>query len=167
MDQAIINRETELALGFLRQNTMAAVSTASKDGKPELAFVYFIVDDVFTFFFITRRDSVKFRNIAENPLLAVSVANEDEVRTVQMYGAVEEVTDDAEIQRHTHMIIRSPKLASLYMRNAPMKFLPPRVPEPDGVHFALLRMRPTWLRWMRKNVETDEPEFFTLIDGPR
>ncbi len=39
---------------------------------------------------------------------------------------------------------------------------PPRVPEPDGTHFALLRMRPTWMRWMRKNPETDEPEFITI-----
>lgn len=154
--------EISAARAFLKANTMAAVSTASNDGRPELAFVYYIIDDDLNFYFITRRDSQKFRNILENWRLAVAVADEDDVKTVQLSGRVEEVTDEGEIDRHTHMIIRSPKLASLYMRNAPMKFLPPRVPEPDGVHFALLCLRPDWIRWMRKNPETDEPEFFTL-----
>ena len=158
--------QPELAetLAFLQSNTMAAVSTASRGGQPELAFVYYITDEDLNFFFITRRDSQKFRNLSENWRLAAAVVDEDEMKTVQMAGTVEEVIDEGEIARHTHMIIRSPKLASLYMRNAPMKFLPPRVPEPDGVHFALLRMHPDWVRWMRRNKETDEPEYFTLLE---
>lgn len=157
------HQEAEAALAFLKAHTLAAISTASKDGRPEVAFVYYVVDDDFNFFFITRRDSAKFQNFLENKRLAVAVAEEDEVKTLQMTGSVDEVVDEGEIARHTHMIIRSPKLAQLYMRNAPMKFLPSRVPEPDGTHFALLRMRPSWIRWTRKNVETDEPEFFTIL----
>ncbi len=157
------HRQAEEALAFLKSRTLAAVSTASNDGNPEVAFVYYVTDDDFNFFFITRRDSAKFQNWLGNRRLAAAVADEDEVKTVQMAGPVEEVVDEGEIARHTHMIIRSPKLAQLYMRNAPMKFLPPRVPEPDGTHFALLRLRPSWLRWMRKDPETDEPQFFTII----
>ncbi|MEY4744778.1 MAG: hypothetical protein RL272_723 [Candidatus Parcubacteria bacterium] len=157
------HREAEEALAFLKSSTLAAVSTASRDGKPEVAFVYYVTDDDFNLFFLTRRDSLKFRNILENGRAAIAVGNEDEVKTVQMAGKIEEVTEEGEIARHTHLIIRSPKLASLYMRNAPMNFLPPRVPQPDGTHFALVRLRPDWLRWMRKNLETDEPEYFTII----
>lgn len=157
------HQEAESALAFLKSRTMAAISTASKDGRPELAFVYYVVDDDFNFFFITRRDSAKFRNFLENRRLAAAVADEDEVKTVQMAGPAEEVLDEAEIARHTHMIVRSPRLAGLYMRNAPMKFLPPRAPEPDGTHFALLRMRPAWMRWMRKDAETDEPVYITIL----
>ncbi|MCW2763413.1 MAG: hypothetical protein JWR85_3614 [Marmoricola sp.] len=42
---------------FLRQHHMGVLSTVSSDGEPWGAAIYFIVDEDFTFYFVTRAET--------------------------------------------------------------------------------------------------------------
>lgn len=76
---------------FLKQHHMAILSTVSEDGRPWGSAVIFAVDEDLNFFFMTRSDTLKYKNIVANPSVALTIADEADQVTVQSVGRVSRV----------------------------------------------------------------------------
>ncbi len=70
---------------------MGVLSTVSPDGTPWGAAVYYVADEDFTFYFVTRAQTAKYQNLDKTPLAALTVADAEEQVTVQASGKVTEV----------------------------------------------------------------------------
>ena len=79
-------------LQFLRDNSTAVVATCYDD-VPYGATVYFVVDNDFNFYFITRHNSNKYLNIHRNSKVAMVIGFGPEATTAQIEGAGELITD--------------------------------------------------------------------------
>jgi len=78
---------------FLETHNVGILATASKQGAPHAATMYFVVDPNFHIYFITRQETTKHRNLVENPQVALAVFDAGSQTTVQATGEVEEITD--------------------------------------------------------------------------
>ncbi len=151
------------ALAFLRENIFAAVATLSSEQRPQVSFMYYAVDKDFNMYIMTQRKSRKCANMLENPAVAVAVADEAGISSVQLEGDAKEVTDVPEMSRRAEEIFRSPRLANMYMGKMKLKFLPAMEPVADPLKNALFVIKPDWLRLLRVNEKTAESEFLTII----
>ena len=138
---------------YLREQFIAVVSTVGQDGSPHSATVFFWINDVvhtdFNLYFVTRRHTRKYKDIAQDPRVAVVVGANFEPVTVQIEGEAElvEAQDgyenmvDLAERLHAH-----PDLAQIYGGH-----FQPRNPFPqmEGEDFAFIRVRPAWVRMMR------------------
>lgn len=73
---------------FLRHHHMGILSTVSEEGRPWGSAIYFIADDNFTFYFVTRAETYKYQNLEANPHVALTVADEETQTTVQLAGMI-------------------------------------------------------------------------------
>ena len=81
---------------------MAVVSTLSKDNKPEAALVGFAISKDLEIVFDTVKTSRKYRNLSQNPLVAVVIGWDNET-TMQYEGIATELTDaDAEYYKEIY-----------------------------------------------------------------
>jgi uncharacterized pyridoxamine 5'-phosphate oxidase family protein len=152
------------ALRFLKKNIMATIATSTPEGGPEAAAMYYVADDDFTLYFVTRRDSRKYENLDKNRRIAVVVADQETVETVQAEGDVEVLSGLGEIAKFMSLVVQSPILERRLRVKPPLKFMPPKVMNGDeGDHFVILRLRPAWLRWMGRSKEGDAPEYTQVI----
>ena len=76
---------------FLRQHQMGVLSTVSEDGMPWGAAIYYVADEGFNFYFVTRAETFKYQNLDKNPYAALTVADADSQTTVQASGMVTRV----------------------------------------------------------------------------
>ncbi len=70
---------------------MGVLSTVTKSNKPWGSAIYFVVDEDFNIFFITRMKTFKYQNLDEKPYAALTVADEDNQTTVQLVGKISKV----------------------------------------------------------------------------
>src|SRR5688572_25007525 len=84
---------------FLRDRSIAVISTVSESGQPMAATIYFTSDENFNFFFMTKNFSRKYKNLETNPLVALVVGAENEPVTVQIQGKAEKITDAEEFRK--------------------------------------------------------------------
>lgn len=70
---------------------MGILSTVSKDGRPWGSAIIFAIDEDLNFFFMTRSDTLKYKNIEAHPTVALTVADEKYQVTVQAVGTVTRV----------------------------------------------------------------------------
>lgn len=80
------------ALEFLKAHKVGILSTASSQGKPWGAAIYFAVDEDFDFYFLTHISSAKYKNIHENKSVALTVVDDYAQTTIQVSGEVDELT---------------------------------------------------------------------------
>jgi uncharacterized pyridoxamine 5'-phosphate oxidase family protein len=79
------------ALEFLTKHPVGVLSTVSSQGEPWGAAINFVVDEQFNFYFMTRAQTLKFKNITESPHVALTVVDSDAQITVQASGSVASV----------------------------------------------------------------------------
>lgn len=94
-----ISESKEHILDFLKQNTTAVLATASKDGEPHAATIYYMIDDDLNFYFITKRDTTKSQNLKSGGRAALAIYEEGTQTTVQAVGKVEEEMDVTKTQK--------------------------------------------------------------------
>lgn len=75
---------------------MGVLSTISADGRPWGSAVYFIADEDFNFYFVTKADTFKYKNLENQPMAALTIADEPSQTTVQVSGSVAAVPVDQE-----------------------------------------------------------------------
>jgi uncharacterized pyridoxamine 5'-phosphate oxidase family protein len=75
-------------LTFLRHHHMGILSTISAEDKPWGSAIYFIVDDDFKFYFVTRAETYKYQNLEQNPHVALTIADPQTQTTVQLAGTI-------------------------------------------------------------------------------
>jgi len=88
----------EDAQSFLKDNITAVVATSAGD-VPRAATVYFLVDEKFNFYFITKSNTGAGENLSINPKAAIVVGTGPEHITVQASGECLAVTEGDEKER--------------------------------------------------------------------
>lgn len=134
---------------FIRSKLVAVLSTVAPDGQPESATIYFIAHENFTFYFMTKNFSEKYKNLEHNPKVALVVGTENEPVTAQIQGTAEKLTDPKEID------IRLQELMERFFKNdyvAPLFQMSP----PDKNNVVVYKVTPFWIRWLDLRSEKEK-----------
>lgn len=86
------------ALAFMKENKTLVLSTASSDGRPQAATLYYIVDNDFTLHCATHRESQKVRNIEQNKQVVFTIGFGPSPITIQGAGEAELLTDGVSLK---------------------------------------------------------------------
>lgn len=141
------NTTKQKAQDFLKNHPMGVLSTVSEKSKPWGAAIYFVTDENFNFFFVTREKTQKFKNIEARPIVAITVADPETQTTVQASGTISKVPSKEIID------IVFKKLASIKPKGD-INWIPPVIKvhqgdwmilqiSPDYVQFADYKLRKT------------------------
>lgn len=124
---------------FLRHHPMGVLSTVSSDGAPWGAAIYYVVDEDFNFYFVTRAETYKYQNLDKNPVAAITIADADSQTTVQAAGKI------SRIPAEDYMDIVFTKLAKVRPKDDP-HWAPPLSKIQAG-NYMPLRLTPTKLHY--------------------
>lgn len=142
------------ALKFIKEQQFAIVSTASAKGEPQAATMAFLVEDDFTFYFITMNDSTKINNLKQNDKVAITLGFGPQPTTIQAGGRAEIIPDvpDELFQK----IIGSSPTGDI--SKWPILKLAKK-------GFSTIKVRPTWMKWLdlNPNSQTYKEEFQKVI----
>lgn len=125
------------ALAFAKAHTAGVLATVSKDFMPHASVVYFVADDNFNIYFLTKRDSRKFAAIKAHPQVAFTLGRQDIPQTLQIEGMASELESKEDQDAHL------PDLMQVLSEQKPG--LAP-AGKMDG-ELAIMWLRPTWIRW--------------------
>lgn len=74
-------------LMFTQKNKSAVLATVSPEGEPQAATITHLMDNDFTLYFVTKKESRKFQNITHNPRVSIVIGTDPSVpTTVQIQG---------------------------------------------------------------------------------
>lgn len=136
------------ALEFVRSQQFGILSTSDKDGHPWGSAIFFLVDDDFNFYFLTRTGTQKFGDIDQNPRVALTVANRDSQITVQLSGTVSRV----ELNEYAHNLL--PKFSAL--KPADDDYWRPPVSKIHSGNYMPLKITPVRLQYADYAQQTDD-----------
>lgn len=154
-------------VAFLRTKLTAVVSWVTAEGRPQSATVFYWVNDVaqgqFNVYFVTRRSTRKFAAMLANPAVSIVSGTDMEPNSVQIEGDVTPV-DAAnglrELEELTERMSAHPHLQMLYGGS----FFPKNpFGDLEGEDFAVMRVKPTWVRFMRRHAVTQELEYLQVL----
>ncbi len=124
---------------FLRHHPMGVLSTISSDGAPWGSAIYYVADEDFNIFFVTRAETFKFNNIDGRPVAALTIADADSQTTVQIAGSV------SKVPVHDYMAVLFDKLAAIKPKTD-YDWLPP-ISKIHAGNFMALRLTPSKLQY--------------------
>lgn len=81
-----ISENKSKIVDFLMDNHLGVISTASPSGAPHAAVVHFVNDADLNFYFITKDNTEKDRNLQHNPKAAMAVYDAKTQTTLQISG---------------------------------------------------------------------------------
>ena len=143
-------KNRELALKFLKNNKTVVLATASKSCEPQAATVFYAIDDDFTFNFLTNNKSRKFKNLKENPHVAIVVGGGPDIMTIQCGG-------HAEIIDYGRDTSRAQEVSSRVMANIRLGGEPPELPVllyPDA-EVVPFTVKPSWMVMLNLEYKKD------------
>ena len=151
----------ERARQFLRENNLAVIATVTTnaESRPEAAVIHYFTDDLFNFYFITRRHTRKFKNLQLNPHIAIVVGTTLMPHTIQMEGVAELLKEKEELLDFQRRIQLRPELHNLYLG----AFSGSVFPKIRGLDFAVFRVKIKWLRWMDLDEETLDEKYHQIL----
>lgn len=77
------------AIEFLKSQVVAVLATIDLEGNPSAATIYFANDEDFTFYFITKTVTRKYKNLQHNPNVALAIGTHNIPITIQVEGKAE------------------------------------------------------------------------------
>jgi general stress protein 26 len=92
----------EKVLAFIHEHPMAVLSTVSDDNQPWGSAIYCVADEDLMFYFVTREQTLKYNNIAKNPKVALTFADSDSQKEVQLTG----VASNVDLQHITDVVFK-------------------------------------------------------------
>jgi uncharacterized pyridoxamine 5'-phosphate oxidase family protein len=145
------------ALVFLWEHPMGVLSTVSPDGKPWGSAIYYVVDEDFNFFFITRSETFKYQNLDKTPFAALTIADSDSQTTVQVAGKISQVP----VEDYQDIVFD--KLAKIKPKDD-INWMPPLMKIHKG-NYMPLRLTPTKLQFANyKEMKSDiDAEYIQTI----
>lgn len=152
-DKAKLKRQ---ALEFLKNKEIAVISTLSENNEPTTATILFSVDDDFNFYFITRRQTRKFKNLQKNKGVAIVVGTELEPGTIQMQGEAQLLEGNETEKFFGEMSKNKKDLLNLY--SGPFLSI-------SGIDFAIFKVKINWMRYLRLDLEEMKEEYYQIIPG--
>jgi nitroimidazol reductase NimA-like FMN-containing flavoprotein (pyridoxamine 5'-phosphate oxidase superfamily) len=89
------------ALAFLNEpaHITAVVGTCSLDNIPHTATVYFWIDDLFNFYFLTATNTQKYANLQENPQASITIGFGPSYTTMQGGGTIQQLLRGSDEER--------------------------------------------------------------------
>lgn len=127
---------------------MGVLSTVAADGTPWGAAIYYVADEDFNFFFVTRMGTFKYKNLDKTPLAALTIADNETQTTVQVTGKVTKVP----IQDYMDIVFD--KLAKIRPKDD-QNWMPPLTKVHEG-NYMPLRLTPSKLQFADyKDVKSD------------
>lgn len=138
---------------------MGVLSTVSKNNKPWGSAIYFYADEDFNFFFVTRAETLKYKNIEKNPQVSLTVADHDTQTTIQVAGTISR----APVKDTVDIVFK--KLASIKPKGN-INWVPPIIKVHEG-DWMILQLTPTHMQFANfKESKTDiHDEYITTIIG--
>jgi general stress protein 26 len=125
----------EFIFNFIKQHILAIISTATANGNPEAALVGFAISHDLEIVFDTVKTSRKYKNLLQNPVVAVVIGWDNET-TVQYEGIATELSGD-----------EADRYKEIYFEVYPDGRGRAKT-WPDIVHFKII---PTWIRYSNFN----------------
>jgi nitroimidazol reductase NimA-like FMN-containing flavoprotein (pyridoxamine 5'-phosphate oxidase superfamily) len=92
---------------FLQTNRSSVIATSDSKRVPHAAMVYIIADQHLNIYFSTHAQGRKFTNLMTNPVVAMTIANEDSMTAVQLTGYASRVENLAEEQDVLYELLRN------------------------------------------------------------
>jgi general stress protein 26 len=126
------------ALSFLVNHDAGVLATLSPADETHARLVYYTCDDAFNVYFLTLRNTRKVSDLASNPQAAFVVSEIGELRTIQIEGIVEDLTESAIIDPLLTGFVH--RLMSHTKYGIPLTRL-------DGSELKFYKLTPSWVRW--------------------
>ncbi len=126
-------------LKFVNDNPVAVLSTAA-DNKPWGSPVYVVADELLNFYFVTRSSTAKYKNFKNNPAVALTIVDGQELQAVQLSGEVAEL----EPGEHRHKLFQ--ELDKVHPEGVGEGWLPP-VAELESGTYAMCKVTPRFLQF--------------------
>jgi len=95
----------ENILNFLKNVSVMSIAV-NLNGKPISSVVTFAVDQDFSFYFVTKRETFKSRALQKDPRISLSVWEHNKM-LIQAYGTVREITDRKEGENIVKTVLQS------------------------------------------------------------
>jgi len=92
---------------FLKDNPVAVLSTASKQGRPHGTVIYFYINPNFEIFFITKDHTNKYQNIITNNQVMLTVFNASTQTVCLIEGSTKTVNKQSEINQTINQIVQN------------------------------------------------------------
>lgn len=125
------------ALRFLKEYHAGVVASVSKEGAPHASAVYYVADDSFNIYFLTKLNSRKYAAIQAHPSVAFTIGRLDVPQTLQIEGVAIELRHEEEKAAHV------PDLMRTLMANNPV-YIPIAKMDSEVV---IMWLQPKWIRW--------------------
>ncbi len=126
------------ALAFLKRHRTGVLATAGHDNIPHASVVHYSPDDKFNIYFMTLKNTRKYKSIIAHPQVAFTIFTEDTPQTLQMEGMASDISFSEEAG--------SKKDELFEVLNKNPLFYPP-ITKLDIDETAIIWIRPTWIRW--------------------
>lgn len=91
-------KDLKVAQAEFEKIDLVHVATSSKKGRPHSATLLFVPDKNFSFYFITKNNTTKTKNLLENPWMSASIGSEPPM-SFQLFGRATRVTAKDESQK--------------------------------------------------------------------
>lgn len=128
------------ALAFLKSHHAGSLATLSPDATtPRVRLVYYAADDAFNIYFLTLVTTRKAWDLKEHGRVAFAISREDVPQTLQIEGAVVDITEEATADDESVKQLFG-NLASNSRYYAPIA----RMDQADVRYY---RLTPSWIRF--------------------
>jgi len=141
-------------LRFLKKANLGTIATVNGDNKPDAATIRYIVKDNLDIFFLTKKETGKYKNIQRQSEVVLIVTNAEEPETVKVRGNAFPVTDDPNIISE---IVTTLAQSEKFIADLD-KFLP--IIKRDAGEIVAMKIRPHEIRMSKYNMESLEEELF-------
>ena len=125
------------------------IGSINSEGEPCGATVYYVHDENLHIYFVTRRDTDKYKNIVQNPHVSFVVTDEKNAETFQMRGVASIVSEPKE------QIKLFPELMNLATER---HFMPP-VSQMMSSEMIFIKVEPSWARLSRFGIPHEGETF--------
>lgn len=144
---------------FLKNQHLAVVSTADLDTNLEASLVYFIADECFNIFFLSKTETTKVKNINKNPKVAIVIGLENKPKSIKASGTAEVVNGSSEYADIKKRLINRITERSNYW---------PPLNNLDKGSLTLVKITPTSMSYydatnFGNNAATEEEVYFKII----
>ncbi|EKD65345.1 MAG: hypothetical protein ACD_50C00115G0003 [uncultured bacterium] len=142
---------------YLTDLSLAVLATVGSDNTPYTATVFFTTDEDLNFYLMTKSSTQKFLNLEHNKNVALATIDAHTIKTVQVKGTVEKITDTDITTRIVEALAEKSVVGGI-------SYWPPPLSKIQKGEIVVLKITPTWLRYADySNPSEKEEEVFHQI----
>lgn len=142
---------------YLKSLAVAVLSTVGENSKPHAAVIYFIADSELHFYFLTKSDTRKSKNLEKHENAALTIFDSQSPKTIQATGQVTEVEDPK-----MYVAVMN-KISEENAKGNNFYWPPPLSKLDSNGDLVLYKFTPDWLRFADFTEDTKESIFYDVI----